>query len=101
LLNLAYLSGAARIVLLGYDLKYAVDYNGKENKPGSTPRHYWPGGEYPSALQHWPTLSVEKGVHVNLVRLYETVARQNAVPIINCTPGSAATCFPMMAIDDV
>jgi hypothetical protein len=99
MLNLAYLMGASRIVLLGYDLKYAPDYNGTDKKVGKTPRHFF--GEYPSALLHWPIFSVKDGVHVELVKLYESVAAQGLVEIVNCTPGSAATCFPMMTVDEL
>lgn len=96
LLNLAVLMGAKRIVLLGYDLHYAPDYNGAERKIGATPRHFF--GEYPSALQHWPKVSVKEGVHLNLIRQYESVT---GLDIINCTPGSALKCFEQRAIEDV
>jgi hypothetical protein len=101
MLNLAYLMGASRIVLLGYDCKYAPDYNGKNLEVGSGPRHYWKesGGEYPSALQHWPTASVKRGVHIELVELYRSVAKQGAVEIVNCTPDSAIDCFPRCDIE--
>lgn len=101
MLNLAYLMGAARIVLLGYDCKYAPDYNGTDKKVGSHPRHYWTerGGEYPSALMHWPIFSIKDGVHVEMVELYRSVAQQGAVEIVNCTPGSAIDCFPRCDIE--
>ncbi len=99
LVNLAYLMGAERIVLLGYDLKYAPDYDGRAQAVGSTPRHYF--GEYPPALQHWPKVHVRNGVHVELLDLYRSVARQGLVEIVNCTPGSAIDCFPMRDIHDV
>jgi hypothetical protein len=91
--------GARRIVLLGYDMKYATDYCGTEKRVGNRPRHYF--GEYPSALLHWPSVSVRGGVHFGLVSLYESVAKQGLIEIINCTPGSAVTCFPSMDIHDV
>jgi hypothetical protein len=96
LLNLAYLHGATSIVLIGYDLKYAPDYVAKERKVGSSPRHYF--GEYPSALQHWPSLKVRGGVHVELVEKYREVARQGLVEILNATPGSAIDCFPRVTL---
>jgi hypothetical protein len=97
LLNLVSLMGAERIVLLGYDLKYAPDYDGAEQKIGSTPRHYF--GEYPSALQHWPKVHVKGGIHTELLELYESVARQALVEIVNCSPDTALECFPRVAID--
>lgn len=97
LLNLAYLMGAERIVLIGYDMKYASDYNGHTQQIGSGPRHYF--GEYPSELQHWPKMRVKNGIHEELVELYRSVAAQGVVEIINCTPGSAIDAFPRADID--
>lgn len=94
LVNLVYLMGAARIVLLGYDLKYAPDYDGKGHHIGSQPRHYF--GEYPSKLQHWPSVHVHRGVHTELLNLYRSIADQDVVEVINATPGSAIDCFPTM-----
>lgn len=101
MVNLAFLMGAVRIVLCGFDCKYAPDYDGREKKVGSSPRHYWPGGEYPSALMHWPIFSIKDGVHVEMVELWKTVAKQGAVEIVNCTPGSAIDCFPRCDIEEV
>ena len=98
LVNLAYLFGAKRIILLGYDLRYAPDYNGRERKIGSMPRHYF--GEYPSLMQHWPKQKVRNGVHFELVELYRTVADQGLVEIVNATPGSAIDCFERRDIED-
>lgn len=97
LVGLAYRAGAERIVLLGYDLKFAPDYDGKARQIGSTPRHYF--GEYPPELQHWPSVKVQGGVHVELLDLYQSVADQGAVEILNATPGSALRCFPKVDID--
>jgi hypothetical protein len=99
MLNLAYLMGASRIVLLGYDLKYAPNYDGKARQVGSSPRHYF--GEYAPALHHWPSVHVKGGVHVELVSLYESVARQGLVEIINCSPDTALTCFPRVPIEQL
>jgi hypothetical protein len=99
LVNLVYLMGATRIVLLGYDLKYAPDYDGSSHRIGSNPRHYF--GEYVPHLQHWPSVCVKEGIHFDLVRRYGEVARQGLVEIVNCTPDSAIRCFPMMDIADV
>jgi len=99
LVNLAYLLGAERIVLLGYDLKYAPDYDGKARQVGSSPRHYF--GEYPDELQHWPSQKVARGVHYELVDLYRSVAEQGLVEVINCTPDTALDCFPRIDIGDL
>lgn len=99
LLGMAYRSGARRILLLGYDLAFASDYDGRAMKAGSGPRHFF--GEYEPALQHWPSVKVRAGVHVELLDLYQSVADQGAVEIINCTGGGVLECFPRADIRDV
>lgn len=98
LVSMAHRNGADRIVLLGYDLKYAPDYNGRAQHIGSSQRHFF--GEYPEKMQHWPSVQVRDGVHVELVELYRSVARQGLVEVINCSPDSAIDCFPMKDIED-
>ena len=99
LLGMAYRAGAERIILLGYDMRFAPDYDGKAKRVGSGPRHFF--GEYEPRLQHWPSVKVQAGVHIELLDLYRSVARQGLVEIINCTPGSALDCFPHRDIDCV
>ena len=99
LVSMAYRNGAERIILLGYDLKYATDYNAANHDPGSTPRHFF--GEYPHSMQHWPSKQVKGGVHVELLELYRSIARQNVVEVVNCSPDSAIDCFPNVPIDAV
>lgn len=99
LVSMAYRNGAKRIILLGYDLKYSQDYDGRNRQPGSAPRHFF--GEYPSAMQHWPTVKVKNGVHVELVEMYREVKRQGLVEIINATPDSAIDCFDQVEIEAV
>ena len=89
LVSMAHRMGYRRILLLGYDLKYAPDYDGKQRQVGSTPRHYF--GEYPKTLQHWPSVQVKQGVHVELVGLYRQVHEQGLVELYNATPGGALT----------
>jgi len=91
LVSMAHRAGADRIVLLGYDMKYAPDYNGKARQVGSSPRHFF--GEYPASMQHWPSAQVRRGFHVELIELYQSVAEQNLIQVINCTPDSAIDCF--------
>jgi hypothetical protein len=87
LVSMAHKKGADRIILLGYDLKYAPDYDGKAREIGSFPRHFF--GEYPHSMQHWPSVQVKNGVHVELVELYQAVKEQGFVELVNCTPNSA------------
>lgn len=95
--GLAYYLGFERLLLCGYDMKYADDYDGKNKRIGSTPRHYF--GEYPEKLQHWPSVKVKNGVFTELIEQFEKVKELNPdVEIINCSPGSAMTCFPIKDI---
>lgn len=97
LVSMAYRNGAERIVLLGYDLKYAPDYNGRAKHVGSTPRHFF--GEYPEDMQHWPSVRVQGGVHTELLDLYASIHAQGLVQVVNCTPDSALECFEKVPID--
>ena len=99
LVSMAHRAGADRIVLLGYDMKYAPDYDPANQNPGSTPRHFF--GEYPETMRHWPSVQVKGGIHVELCDLYAEIASQGLVSVINCTPGSALDCFPTQSIADL
>lgn len=101
LVSMAHRAGADRIVLLGYDLKYAPDYDPGNRAAGSSPRHFF--GEYPETMRHWPSVQVKGGVHVELRDLYRDIKLQNVVEVVNCTPGSAIDCFPtptLAALDE-
>lgn len=94
LLGIAHKLGARRILLLGYDMKFAPDYDGYAQRPGSAPRHFF--GEYPPELQHWP-----KQPFTDLIPLYAAIREQGLVELINCTPGSALeSVLPSMDISD-
>lgn len=92
LVSLAHRAGAKRCILLGYNLRYAPDYDGRSKSIGSSPRHSLAllrSGEYPASMQHWPSVKVQNGVHVELVRLYQSVRDQGLVELVNATPDSA------------
>jgi hypothetical protein len=100
LLGMAYRARPARIVLLGYDLRYAPDYDGRNRHAGATPRHFF--GEYEPELQHWPSARVDRGRHVELLDIYSAIARHNRrCEFVNCTPGSALTALPMADINEL
>ena len=99
LVSMAHRARPDRIVLLGYDLRYAPDYDGRARNIGSGPRHFF--GEYPPAMRHWPSVQVQRGVHIELVELYRAVKEQGLIEIINCTPDSAIDCFERISIEDV
>jgi hypothetical protein len=97
--QLAYHAGFRRLLLCGYDMRYAKDYDGRNQRIGSSPRHYF--GEYAPELQHWPSVKIRDGVFVELIEQFEKVKRLNPdVEIINCSPGSAMDCFPMSTLEE-
>jgi hypothetical protein len=98
--QIAYHAGFRRLLLCGYDMRFAADYDGRNQRIGSAPRHYF--GEYKEPqLNHWPSVKVKDGVHVELIEQFEKVKRLNPdVEIVNCSPGSAMTCFPMRSLDE-
>lgn len=74
-INLAVHLGAARIVLLGYDMRS----NGKD--------HFF--GQHPDSSK--PPFSI-------CLQRFETLVeplRAAGIEVVNCTPESALTCFPM------
>jgi hypothetical protein len=101
IVSLAYLHGAKRVILLGYDCKYASDYDPANRFPGSTPRHFFEGGEYPPSMQHWPSAQVRGGTHVELRDLYRSIAEQGKLEVINATPDSAIDAFPHVPIERI
>jgi hypothetical protein len=80
-LNLAYIKGAGRLLLLGYDCQV----NGKA--------HYF--GDHPGAMQ---VVSPFKQMR----QAFEQIKpAEYGITIINCTPGSAITNFPMGDVQDI
>lgn len=81
-INLAVHLGAARIVLLGYDLSDAPDgrkhWHADHPGPNASP--------YPQMLAAFPSL-VEPLAAIG-------------VTVVNCTPGSALECFPVDTLHD-
>ena len=102
-INFATLYGFKKIILLGHDMKYAKDYNGRQKKVGSTPRHYF--GEYPKSMQHFPQSqnSVDKnGVIIGLIDAYQNMVNDLInmnVDVVNCTPDSALNCFRKSSLE--
>lgn len=102
-INLALHFGIKRLLLIGHDMKFAPDYDGKCQKIGSKSRHFF--DEYPKILQHWPSVKVglsKPGVLDGLIEVYEKMVPQLktvGMEIINCTPDSALTTFPMSTLE--
>ncbi|KKM79905.1 hypothetical protein LCGC14_1345220 [marine sediment metagenome] len=102
-INLAVHYGFKKLLLIGHDMKFAPDYNAARRNPGSTPRHYF--GEYPGPLQHWPSVKVglsKPGVIDGMIETYAAMVpdlKEIGMEIVNCTPGSALTVFPMSTLE--
>lgn len=98
MMNLALHYGVTKMVLIGHDMKFASDYDGRKQFVGSKPRHYF--GEYPKPLQHWPSVKVRQGVLDGLIEAYIKIEKQfatdprlSSVDIVNCTEDTALTMF--------
>lgn len=82
-MNIATLSGAKRILLLGYDM-------------------HFPGGKTHSHNGH-PTRMAEDA-YKNYARNFASMLpqlKQMGIEVVNCTPGSALTCFPIKRLEEV
>lgn len=83
-INLATLFGAKRILLLGFDMK-----RGPDGERHHHPEHPKPLGQQ-SCFDDW-------------LYKFDALARgceRKGVSVVNCTPGSALTAFPMMSLDE-
>jgi hypothetical protein len=80
--NLGILMGAARVVLVGFDMRVVDGMS-----------HFF--GDHPAPLRTRTGFS-------GFIPPFERAAKSlpPGVEIVNATPGSALTCFPMMGLDD-
>ena len=84
-INFAVLRGAARILLLGYDMR--LGEGGK--------RHWF--GDHPGGLNK----ASAYGQWIPLFRSMIPHLEAAGVEVLNCTPGSALEAFPMARLADV
>jgi len=102
-MNLATLYGFKKILLVGHDMKYPKDYDGRKKITGGK-RHFF--GEYPKSMQHWASTRVGKhtnGVMEGYCEYYTSMVsdlEKLNVKVINCTPESALQCFKMGNLKD-
>lgn len=101
LLGLAYHYGVREFILCGYDLRFPGGYDGTRQQPGSG-RHFWEGGEYPKALQHWTRTDIGPEGELNgLLDWYSTIdTAALGIRVINCSPGSALDFFEVGELED-
>lgn len=78
-INLAFLFGAARIVLFGYDMRQGSAF--AERRPEA------PGNRYVTKF-------------IPALRMMAEALRGRAVEVVNATPGSALDCVPVMTPDE-
>jgi hypothetical protein len=92
LLGLAYHYGVREAVLIGFDMRYPVMYDGIAQVAGGD-RHFF--GEYPQELQHWTKFNIGGNGELNgLLECYRTIKPDAyGIRIINCSPGSALDFF--------
>jgi len=83
-INLAYLWGAKRIVLLGFDCK---DVQGKAHWFGQHPAQLNRVQPYQIWINHFNQLATELEIE--------------GVEVINCSPGTALTCFRQQDISEL
>lgn len=86
LFNLAFLRGAARILLLGYDYTYGT----------AGEAHFF--GDHPAPLRNPPE---DMSAWVEAYENSESVVRRAGVSVINCSPTSTIPCFPKLSLFDV
>lgn len=102
-INIAVHYGIKKLLLIGHDMKFSPDYNGRAKKVGSKSRHFF--GEYPKELQHFPSVKVglsSPGVLDGLIEAYKKMIpdlRKMRMEVINCTPKSALKCFPLSTLE--
>ena len=83
-INVAYLFGASRILLLGFDMKMVAghhNWHSKHKGPTSAKRY--------------------TDVFGPAIAKAGAVLKAKNVQVINCTPDSALKCFPMMRLRDI
>jgi len=89
ILNIALHYGIKKMLLIGWDMRFPKD--GK--------RHYF--DEYPKVMQHFTKNLGANGEILGLIKEMETINPVDyGIEIINCSPNSALTHFPMGNLDD-
>lgn len=82
-INLAYLFGCRRILLIGFDMKL-----------GAKGERHWHADHPAPLVQHQPF-----GEWLHKAEVLAKDLKATGVEVINCTPGSALTVFPMGTLE--
>lgn len=102
--NIAYLYGCTRILLVGWDMRYPGKVD-SSNRNYAEPRHFFkdegfPPGEDALTITHWSRTDPD-GTKFGLINEMSTIKPEDyGIEIINATPGSAMTCFPMKSLEE-
>lgn len=90
-INLALQFGCKRVVLVGFDMRIVPTKEGES--AAKAMRHFF--GDHPSGLSNCADYG-------KFIPAFKEAARKlpEGIEIINCTPGSALTCFKMAALAD-
>jgi len=105
LVNIAYLYGCTRLILVGWDMRYPGKID-NTNKHYSKPRHFFNDeghapGEDSLTVNHWSRTDADGG-KFGLIREMSTIIPSDyGIEIINASEHSAMTCFPMMDLGEV
>ena len=95
LVNIAYLYGCTRLLLVGWDMRFHGRVAGAALGPNEFKRRRYLD-EDPLTLNHWPRFTGPDGELLGLIKEMETIHPEDyGIEIINCTPNSAMKCFPM------
>ena len=95
LVNIAYLYGCTRLLLIGWDMRYPGKVSDREY---NQPRRYL--GEDELSILGWPKTGPD-GERPLLIKEMQTINPSDYdIEIINCTPGSALTHFPMHSLSE-
>jgi hypothetical protein len=88
-INLAYHFGAKKVVLLGFDMKFGENNENNWHDLHTNPRGtaLRPWNPYPHFLQAFNNIKED--------------ADNIGLEIVNCTPNSALTIFPMLTLEEV
>lgn len=94
-LNVAYHYGITKMLLVGWDMYYP----GKVDRFNyNKPRHFF--GDDEISGKHFP-MTGDDGEFTGLIRETCSIKPEDyGIEIINCTPNSAMTCFPMGNLED-
>jgi len=95
LVNIAYLYGCTRLLLIGWDMRFPGKVNDREY---NQPRRYL--GEDELTVLGWPKTGKDGERPLLIKEMQTIIPEEYGIEIINCTPGSALEHFPMKPLPE-